>query len=122
MNRTAPTPLSFYGCLLALKTLYDLFGVLLRVGRLAAGRLAYRRSPRSRLRRPAGAFAGVPTAAGVGDGFAEAFAGGAVCVLALPAFFGVGVGFAPALALAGTGTRITPVSGGMNGLPEFGSI
>ena len=109
----APTPLSFTVVLLALKSLCDLFGRYSEGsdGSPPAG------LPTGDLRGvglgcPAGAFAGVPTAAGVGDGFAEAFAGGAVCVLALPAFFGVGVGFAPVLALAGTGrgSRLCPAA------------
>src|SRR5687768_16566572 len=55
-------------------------------------------------------------------GFAAVFAG-AVCVFALAGgVLGVGDGFACMLVLAGTGTRITPPSLGMNGLPVLGSM
>ena len=55
---------------------------------------------------------GLVIVAGVGDGWGV-FADG---------FFGVGVGLADVFAFAGTGTRITPPSGGINWLPPFGSI
>lgn len=53
---------------------------------------------------------------GFGSGVPETFA-----FAALPAR-GVGVGFAVVLVFAGTGTKITWPSGGMNWLGLFGSI
>ena len=70
----------------------------------------------------------VDFAAGVGVAFGGAVfaAAGDVCgtapVLAFAGgCFGVGEGFA-VFEFAGTGTRITPLSFGMNGLPVAGSI
>jgi hypothetical protein len=80
----------------------------------------------------AGCFAGDPAglaAAGVGDDFTAGvgdvfgtalFAAGGVATFAFAAgVLGVGVGLA---VFAGTGTRITPPSDGMNWLGLFGSI
>ena len=66
---------------------------------------------------------GEALAAGVGDVFGTAvFAAGCVAALAFAAdVLGDGAGFA-VLAFAGTGTRITPPSLGMNWLGLFGSI
>jgi hypothetical protein len=58
-----------------------------------------------------------------GVGFGDALTGGAVWAFEFAAgVFGVGVGLTAVFVFAGTGTSITPPSGGMNGLPVFGSI
>ena len=71
----------------------------------------------------ADAGVGDALAAGVGDVLGTAvFAAGWVAAFALAAgVLGDGAGFA-VLAFAGTGTRITPPSEGMNWLGLFGSI
>ena len=63
--------------------------------------------------------------AGVGDAFGSPVfdVGGVVAVFAFAAgVFGVGAGFAAVFVFAGTGTRITPLSFGMNWLGLFGSM
>ena len=61
--------------------------------------------------------------AGVGEAFGSPdFAGGGAAAVFALAAGDFGVGLAEVFVFAGTGTRITPLSGGMNWLGLFGSI